>query len=136
MKKILCNSFFTSLQYLWWKISSHLLLALSFKISLIMVLNLHNLFYNFDVDENGYLILNPADTTLQVTMICISHGVGENKMQGNTCGRRFLFLFKIILNSFFNDGYDLFFRKLMRNRYMKPLKMEKYINLNSSNVAI
>ena len=94
------------------------------KISLIMALNLHNLLYNFDVDENGHLILNPADTTLQITMIYISHGVGENNMQGSVCGRRF-FSLQIILNSFFIDVIDLFFRKLMRNRYMRPLKIEK-----------
>ena len=44
-------------------------------------------------------------------------------MQGSVCGR--FFWLKIILNDFFNDGIDLFFRTLMRNQYMKPLKMEK-----------
>ena len=64
---------------------------LIFKISLIMALNLHSLFYNFDVDENEHFIFNPPTTTLQVTMIYISHGVGENKMQGSVCRRRFFF---------------------------------------------
>ena len=56
-----------------------------------MALNLLSLSFNFDVDENGHLILNPPTTALQITMICISRGVGENKMQGSVCGRRFFF---------------------------------------------